>query len=111
MSAKENPDRKKIDNEANVYNVDSYFLFVPPSSFHSNVVEKESFESYSRIWDIESVGVAKKELEVYQNFENELEIKEGRYSITLPFKSTSDLYVTSEKHLSSWKYKLDNNPN
>ena len=37
------------------------------------------FESYSKIWDIESVGVIKKELEVYQNFENELEIKEGRY--------------------------------
>ena len=52
---------------------------MPPSLFNSNVVEKESLESYSKIWDIESVGVIKKELEVYQNFENELEIKEGRY--------------------------------
>ena len=102
------------DNETNVYNVDSHFLFVPPSLFNSNAVEKESFESYSKIWDIESVGVTKKELEVYQNFENELEIKEGRYSIKLPFKSTSefvpDNYVTSEKRLLSLKYKLDNNP-
>ena len=70
--------------------------------------------SYSKIWDIESVGVTKKELEVYQNSENELEIKEGRYSIKLPFKSTSefvpDNYVTSEKRLRSLKYKLDKNP-
>ena len=76
-----------IDNETKVYNVDSHFLFVPPSLFNANAVEKESFESYSKIWDIESVGVTKKELEVYrnlskfnglevyQNFENELEIK------------------------------------
>ena len=102
------------DNETNVYNVDNHFLFVPPSLFNSNAVEKESFESYSKIWDIESVGVTKKELEVYQNFENKLEIKEGRYSIKLPFKSTSefvpDNYVTSEKRLLSLKYKLDNNP-
>ena len=83
-----------------------------PSLFNSNAVEKESFVSYSKIWDIESVGFTKKELEVYQNFENELEIKE--YSIKLPFKSTSefvpDNYVPSEKRLSSLKYKLDNNP-
>ena len=49
-----------INNEANVYNVDSHFLFVPPSLFNTNAVEKESFESYSRILDIESVGVTKK---------------------------------------------------
>ena len=76
-----------IDNETKVYNVDSHFLFVPPSLFNANAVEKESFESYLKIWDIESVGVTKKELEVYRNlskfnglevyqkFENELEIK------------------------------------
>ena len=45
-----------MDNETNVYNVDSHFLFVPPSLFNSNAVERESFESYSKIWNIESVG-------------------------------------------------------
>ena len=35
-----------IDNEGNVYNVDSHSLFVPPSLFKTNAVEKESFESY-----------------------------------------------------------------
>ena len=57
------------DNETNVYNVDSHFSFAPPSLFNSNAVKNESFESYSKIWDIESVGVTKKEFEVYQNFE------------------------------------------
>ena len=103
-----------INNEANVYNVESHFLFVPPSLFNTNTVEKESFESYSKIWDRELVGITMKELEVYQSFENELEIKEGRYSIKLPFKSTSefvpDNYITSEKRLRSLKYKLDKNP-
>ena len=42
-----------MDSERNVYNVESHFLFVPPSLSKSNVVEKESFESYSKIWDIE----------------------------------------------------------
>ena len=103
-----------INNEANVYNVDSHFLFVPPSLFNTNAVEKESFESYSKIWDRELVGITKKELEVYQSFENEFEIKEGRYSIKSPFKSTSefvpDNYITSEKRLQSLKYKLGKNP-
>ena len=36
------------DNETNAYNVDSHFLFVPPSLFNTDVVEKESFESYSK---------------------------------------------------------------
>ena len=103
-----------INNEANVYNVESHFLFVPPSLFNTNTVEKESFESYSKIWDRELVGITMKELEVYQSFENELEIKEGRYSIKSPFKSTSefvpDNYITSEKRLQSLKYKLGKNP-
>ena len=37
-----------IDNETNAYNVDSHFLFVPPSLFNTDVVEKELFESYSK---------------------------------------------------------------
>ena len=76
-----------IDNETKIYNVDSHFLFVLPSLFNANAVEKESFESYSKISDIELVSITKKELEVYRNlskfiglevyrnFENELEIK------------------------------------
>ena len=36
------------DNQTNVYNVDSHFLFVPPSLFNTNAVEKELFESYSK---------------------------------------------------------------
>ena len=37
-----------IDNQTNVYNVDSHFLFVPPNLFNTNAVEKELFESYSK---------------------------------------------------------------
>ena len=87
---------------------------MPPSLFNTNAVVKWSFESYSKICGIESTGVTKKKPEVYQSFENELKIREGRYSIKSPFKSTSefvpDNYITSEKRLSSLKYQSDNNP-
>ena len=67
-----------------------------------------------KIWGIESTGVTKQEPKVYQSFENELEITEGRYSIKLPLKSNSefvpDNYITSEKRLSSLKCQSDNNP-
>ena len=32
-----------IDNQTNVYNVDSLFLFMPPSLFNTNAVDKELF--------------------------------------------------------------------
>ena len=87
---------------------------MPPSLFNTNAVVKELFESYSKIWGIESTGVTKKEPQVFQGFGNELEIREGRYSIKLPLKSTfefvPDNYITSEKRLSSLKYRSDNNP-
>ena len=35
-----------MDNETNIYNVDSHFIFVPPNLFNSNIVEKKSFENY-----------------------------------------------------------------
>ena len=61
-------------------------------------IRKKPFESYSKILDNESVGITKKKLEIYQNFENKLENKESRYSTKLSFKSPStfvpDNYVT-----------------
>ena len=60
-----------IDNETDFYNVDSHFLLVPPSLFDMYAVEKELFESHSKIWNIEPVDVTKEELDVYKNFENE----------------------------------------
>ena len=57
---------------------------------------------------IESVRVNNKELEIYQNFENDLEFNGERYSVKLPFKPMSDLvpdnFITSGKRLSSLKH-------
>ena len=59
---------------------------------------------------IESVRVNNKELEIYQNFENDLEFNGERYSVKLPFKPMSDLvpdnFITSGKRLSSLKHIL-----
>ena len=62
------------------------------------------------LWDIESVGVKTEELEIYQNFENDLEFTGERYSVKLPFKPMTELipdnFITSKKRLSSLTHKL-----
>ena len=54
-------------NSTNVYNINSHFLFVPPSNSRY-VSENETDHKLSTIWDIESGGVNTKELEIDQNF-------------------------------------------
>ena len=49
-----------MDNERNICNVGNHFRFVIRSIFSSNAVEKESFGIYSKLCNIESVGVKKK---------------------------------------------------
>ena len=56
-----------------------------------NVFENKTDHKLPTIWDIESVGVNSKELEIYQNFENDLEFTGERYSVKLPFKSMTEL--------------------
>ena len=73
---------------------------MPPCLFNSIILGKKPFESYSKILDNESVGITKKKLEIYQNFETILENKDSKYSTKLSFKSTStfvpDNYVTQK---------------
>ena len=97
-------------SSTDVYNINSHFLFVPPSNSRYNVFENEPDRKLSTIWDIESVGVNTKELEIYQNFENNLQFTGERYSVKLPFKPMTEIpdnFVTPKKRLSSLKHKLD----
>ena len=73
-------------NSTNVYNINSHFLFVPPSNCRYNIFENETDHKLPTIWDIESVGVKRKEHEIYQNFENDGEFTRERYSVKLPVK-------------------------
>ena len=90
-------------NSTNVYNINSHFLFATPSNSRYNVFENETDHKLSTIWDIESVGVNTKELEIYQNFENDVEFTGERCSVKLPFKPMTELvpdnFVTSKKRL------------
>ena len=72
-------------NSANFYNINSHFLFVPPSKCRYNVFEKETDHKLSVIWDIESVGLNSKELEIFQNLENDLDFRGERYYVKFPF--------------------------
>ena len=71
-------------NSTNAYHVNSHFLFIPPSNSRYNVFENETNHKLSTIRDIESLGVNTKELEIYQNFENEVEFTSERYCVKLP---------------------------
>ena len=99
-------------NSTDVYNIKSHFFF-PPSNCRFNVFENENDNKLSPIWDIEYVGVNSKELEMYQNSENGLELTGERYSVKLPFKPVTELlpgnFITSKKRLSSLKHKLNCN--
>ena len=103
-------------NSTDVYSINSHFLFVPPSNCRYNVFENETDHKLSTIWDIESVRVSSKKLEIYQNFENDLEFTGEKYSVKLPFKLINELVPNTfinlnftEKCLSSLKNKLDCN--
>ena len=99
-------------NNTNVYNINSHFLFVPPSNSRY-AFENETDHKLSTILDIEFVGVNTKELEIYQNFEHDLASTGERYSFKLPFKPMTepapDNFITSKKRLSNLKHKLDCN--
>ena len=66
----------------------------------------------SRFWDLESIGITKKEESIYEDFTNEIEFKEGRYEVRLPWKlnhpTLPDNYKASERRLQSLFSRLKN---
>ena len=67
-----------------------------------------------KLWDYETLGVKENEPSVYDTFVDQVELKEGRYEVNLPFKddeiSVSDNYSLSEKRLFSLLTKLKCQP-
>ena len=64
-----------------------------------------------RFWDLDEIGIANKELSVYEKFKNNITLQEGRYSVRLPIKEyhpvLPDNYDLSLKRLHSLKMRLE----
>ena len=63
-----------------------------------------------RFWNLDEIGIANKELSVYEKFKNNITLQEGRYSVRLPIKEyhpvLPDNYDLSLKQLHSSKMRL-----
>lgn len=44
-------------------------------------------EGLKQFWDLESIGVLQKEESVHSRFVQEIEYEDGRYSVSLPWRS------------------------
>ena len=68
-------------------------------------------EKILRFWDLDEIGIANKELSVYEKFKNNITLQEGRYSVRLPIKEyhpvLPDNYDLSLKRLHSLKMRLE----
>ena len=73
-------------------------------------------EQVSRFWELESIGIdQRKENSVYQQLEEEVEFKDGRYEVRLPWKQEHPLlpdnYSLCQKRLQGLARKLNANHN
>ena len=64
-----------------------------------------------KFWDLDTIGIIKNELSVYDKFLENVKFINGRYEVCLPFKEErpfiEDNYVLCEKRLQSLKRKLE----
>ncbi len=89
-----------------------------PKNFSTHVLritETSEYQSLeNQLWkfrNLESLGInTEKETSVYENFEKEIKLVDGRYEVCLPWKSERpmlpDNYGISQKRLRSLKNKL-----
>ena len=66
--------------------------FLSKQSIHSLKVEtyneQESLDiRLRRFWELESLGILKNELRVYEKFTQQISFKQGRYEVQLPWTS------------------------
>ncbi|XP_065060631.1 uncharacterized protein LOC135687920, partial [Rhopilema esculentum] len=70
-------------------------------------------EQVSKFWTLESFGILKNELSVYEDFEDEIEFSEGRYQVKLPWKkdhpTLPDNFELCQKRLIGLYSKLKKN--
>ena len=66
-------------------------------------------------WDLDTIGIAEKEVSVYEEFNESIKLEHGRYTVKLPFKELHpvlpDNFELSKKRLLRLKSRLDKDEN
>ena len=99
---------------------DTANLLQPHGQRVSDCFVKEAIEDMtltaqlSKFWDLESIGVSRKEENVYQRFAYDINFEDGCYVANLPRKEEHPMltgtYSLCKRHLDLLFTKLDNNP-
>ena len=70
-----------------------------------------------RFWDLDTIGIAKKETSVHEKFVDDIQLRDNRYEVKLPFKEDlhlmedKDNFTMSLNRLEQLKRKLDKDSN
>ena len=71
-------------------------------------------QQVANFWNLESIGISKDELSLYETFQDEIEFINGRYQVGLPWKQDHpvlpDNYALCKRRLQSTLAKLKANP-
>ena len=71
-------------------------------------------QQLARFWSLESIGIARNELSLYETFQDEIEFVNGRYQVRLPWKQEHpmlpDNYTLCKRRLQTTLAKLKANP-
>ena len=98
-----------VNKESNVNLITSHTLKIV-SEKHADLLLKEQLHKF---WDLDTIGIAEKEISVYEEFNNNILFEEGRYTVKLPFKESHpvlpDNFELSKKRLLRLKTRLDKN--
>ena len=85
-------------------------LHITHSSDSSNSLDK----SLKAFWELESLGIKQDEPSVYEEFTKNIEFKNGRYEVSLPWKPSQKKlpsnFTLAKKHLKGLLNRLNHNP-
>ena len=77
--------------------------------------EKLLSNSIHKFYDLDSIGITESEASVYDEFKDKIRLREGRYTVKLPFKENHaalpDNYILSRNRLLQLKSRLDKDAN
>ena len=98
-----------ISTEVNL--ADTHVLALTSAERHK---ESALEQQLAKFWSLESIGISRKELSLYETFQDEIEFADGRYQVRLPWKqdhpTLPDNYTLCKRRLQNTLSKLKANP-
>ena len=98
------------DNHPSASLPNRHLLHITHSSDSSNSLDK----SLKAFWELESLGIKQDEPSVYEEFTKNIEFKNGRYEVSLPWKPSQKKlpsnFTLAKKRLEGLLNRLNHNP-